>query len=97
MPLAACSWLDHPASGLTRLTRVKLLTPTKIKLASRVNLLAHYAKGTLLPKLQLLLMTSSFIWHGALQRRPFLSLAVLYAIDRRVLALGVGTPFLQPL
>jgi len=34
--------------------------PTKIKLANNINLLAHYAKGTLLLMLQLLLSILSF-------------------------------------
>jgi len=52
------------------------------KLARVVNLLAHYAKGTLSPRLQLLLPTLSF---AALAKRLCvlcLSLAVLCAIDR---------------
>ena len=52
------------------------------KLARVVNLLAHYAKGTLSPRLQLLLPTLSF---AALAKRLSvlcLSLTVLCAIDR---------------
>jgi len=37
-----------------------LPAPSKLRLAGGVNLLAHYAKGTLSPKLQLLLPTWGF-------------------------------------
>jgi len=38
-----------------------LPAPTQVKLASHVNLLAHYAKGTLSLMLQLLQLTPSFL------------------------------------
>ena len=44
---SACSWLAHPASGLGGPTYCKLLAPTELRLAGPLNLLAHYAKGTL--------------------------------------------------
>jgi len=57
----ACPWLGHLASGLVSLTLVCYLRlPVLVKLASDTNLLAHYAKGTLSPKLQLLKLAQSF-------------------------------------
>ena len=80
---SACSRLVHPASGLTWLTAPRWLRLLKIKLASHVNLLAHYAKGTLSLMLQLLQLTPSFEaahgWQLVPEQwgRPHLSLAVL--------------------
>src|SRR5690606_14702103 len=49
---SACSWLDHPVSGLTRRTRRPIQTrfryayAYRLKLARQVNSLTHYTKGT---------------------------------------------------
>jgi len=72
-----------------------LLAPTCIvKLASNINLLAHYAKGTLSPKLQLLKLAQSLklIYEALNSKNNFTviiciinkqthSLTVLYATD----------------
>jgi len=69
-----------------------------IKLASYVNLLAHYAKGTLSLMLQLLQLTPSFVATHGTAWKPWRwgwlhrSLTVLYAIDRGASALGMGFP-----
>src|SRR5574343_1062983 len=46
--------LGRLASGLTHPTLGESPAPPHVKLAGGVNLLAHYAKGTLSPRLQLL-------------------------------------------
>ena len=57
---SACSRLAHPASGLTQPTLLCCLRLPTVRLAGRVNLLAHYAKGTLSPPLQSLRPTPGF-------------------------------------
>ena len=51
-PPAACSWLDHPVSGLILRTerpvqtRFRYAYTYRLKLARKINSLTHYTKGT---------------------------------------------------
>jgi len=65
-----------------------LPAPTEVKLASRVNLLAHYAKGTLSLMLQLLALTPSF--SSWVTRVPFPHGTVRYRSES--FSLGGGVP-----
>jgi hypothetical protein len=49
---SACPWLDHPVSGLFPVTerpvqtRFRCACTSRLKLATEINSLTHYAKGT---------------------------------------------------
>ena len=49
---SACSWIDHPVSGLIRRTlrpvqtRFRCAYTYRLKLAAQINSLTHYTKGT---------------------------------------------------
>jgi hypothetical protein len=71
-----------------------LPAPTELKLASHVSLLAHYAKGTLSPKLQLLAPAPGFDRRGGPRRNAFPHGTVRYRPQR--LGFGGRLPHLRP-
>jgi len=72
-----------------------LPAPTNLRLAGEVNLLAHYAKGTLSPRLQLLWLTWGF---GPVATQPTAPLPSRYSAlpASEVMSLGARSPHLQP-
>lgn len=90
--LSACSRLAHPASGLTQPTPLCCLRLPTVRLAGRVNLLAHYAKGTLSPTLQSLRPTPGFAPAARGGWLPRFPRGTLRYRPRRCGALGVAVP-----
>jgi len=91
---SACSRLAHPASGLAQPTTADYLRLPKVRLAGWVNLLAHYAKGTLWPMRQLLQPTSGFelaAWRAAPLPSRYSTLPIL-----ELVSLGGRSPHLRP-
>ena len=91
---SACSRLAHPASGLAQPTAAVYLRLPTVRLAGWVNLLAHYAKGTLWPMRQLLQPTSGFVLatrRAAPLPSRYSTLPIL-----ELVSLGGRSPLLQP-
>ena len=91
---SACSRLAHPASGLAQPTLADYLRLPTVRLAGWVNLLAHYAKGTLWPMRQLLQPTSGFAlaaWRAAPLPSRYSTLPIL-----ELVSLGGRGPRLRP-
>jgi hypothetical protein len=92
----------HPALGLPRASSPGfgsggadfggLPAPTQLRLANPPNSLAHYAKGTLSPRLQPLVMAGGLAPPTVPVEGGPCSLAVLCATGLGELGLGVTTP-----